>query len=100
MKAIWDLWDDIKWANLCIIGIPEREEKEKGIKNVFEEIMAENFPNLKETYQEQEAQKAQTSWTQTDLHQDIIKMEKLKRILKAARENYRVNKELIIRTPP
>ena len=23
------------------------EEKEKGIENVFEEIMAENFPNLK-----------------------------------------------------
>ena len=35
------------WANLCIMGIPEGEEKEKGIKNVSEEIMAENFPNLK-----------------------------------------------------
>ena len=23
--------------NLCIIGIPEREEKEKGIENLFEE---------------------------------------------------------------
>ena len=29
---IRDLWDNIKWANLCIIGIPEGEEKEKGIK--------------------------------------------------------------------
>ena len=28
-------------------GIPEGEEREMGIKNVFEEIMAENFPNLK-----------------------------------------------------
>ena len=45
---IRDLWDKIKWANLCI-GIPEREEKEKGIENIFEEIMAENFPNLKKT---------------------------------------------------
>ena len=44
---IRDLWDNIKCANLCIIGIPEREEKEKGIENVFEEMMAENFPNLK-----------------------------------------------------
>ena len=25
------------------------EEKEKGIENIFEEIMAENYPNLKET---------------------------------------------------
>ena len=28
---IRDVWDNIKWANLCIIGIPEGEEKEKGI---------------------------------------------------------------------
>ena len=41
---IRDLWDNIKRANLCIIGIPEGE---KGIENVFEEIMAENFPHLK-----------------------------------------------------
>ena len=45
---IGDLWDNIKWANLHIIGLPEGEEKEKGIENISEEIMAENFPNLKE----------------------------------------------------
>ena len=33
---ITDLWDNIKWANLCITGIPEGEEKEKGIQNIFE----------------------------------------------------------------
>jgi len=43
------LWDNIKWANLSTIGIPEGEEKEKGIENIFEEIMSGNFPNLKET---------------------------------------------------
>ena len=42
-----DLWDDIKQANLCIIGIPEGEEKDKGIENITEEIMSENFPNQK-----------------------------------------------------
>ena len=46
---IRDLWDNIKWADLCIIGIPEGKEKEKGIENIFEEIMADNFPNLKDT---------------------------------------------------
>ena len=46
---IRDLWDNIKQANLCKIGIPKGEEKEKGIGNIFEEIMAENFPNLKDT---------------------------------------------------
>ena len=45
---IRDLWNNVKQANLHIIGIPEGEEKEKGIENVFEEIMAETFPNLKE----------------------------------------------------
>ena len=35
---IRDLWDNIKQANLCIIGIPEGEDKEKGIENIFEEI--------------------------------------------------------------
>ena len=46
---IRDLSDNIKKNNLCKIGIPEREEKEKGIENIFEEIMCKNFPNLKET---------------------------------------------------
>ena len=45
---IRDLWDNIMWANLYIKGIAG-EGKEKGIENIFEEIMAENFPNLKET---------------------------------------------------
>ena len=31
---------------LCIIGVPEGEEKEKGAENLFEEIIAENFPNM------------------------------------------------------
>ena len=46
---IRELWDSIKQANLHIIGIPEGEEKEKGIENIFEEIMFEIFLNLKET---------------------------------------------------
>ena len=31
-------------------GFPEREEREKGPEEIFEEIIAENFPNMeKET---------------------------------------------------
>ena len=30
-----DLQDNMKWANLSITGIPEGEEKEKGIENTF-----------------------------------------------------------------
>ena len=56
---IRDLGDNIKQANLYIIGIPEGKEKEKGIENIFEEIVAENFPNLKDTdIKMQKAQRA------------------------------------------
>ena len=41
-----DLGDNIKRANLCIIGIPEGVEKDKGMENLFEEIITGNFPNL------------------------------------------------------
>ena len=40
---IKQLWDQIKHANWYIILILEGEEREKGIKNVLEEIMTENF---------------------------------------------------------
>ena len=43
--SVRGLWDDIKYNNIHI-GAPEGEEgREKGIENLFEEIMIENFPN-------------------------------------------------------
>ena len=36
----------MKHHNIYIIGIPNREEREKGIGNLFEEIVAKNFHNL------------------------------------------------------
>lgn len=36
----------IKRINIYITGVPEREEREEGIENVFKEIKAENSPNL------------------------------------------------------
>ena len=38
--------DNMKWNNICIIGIPEVEEEEQGIENLFENVMTEHFPNL------------------------------------------------------
>ena len=40
-----DLWDNIKHTNIWVIGVPE-EDKEKGTEKMFEEIIAENFPNM------------------------------------------------------
>ena len=38
--------DNMKCSNIHIIGIPEGEEEEQGIENLFEKVMMENFPNL------------------------------------------------------
>ena len=46
MKTAWDLWDNIKHTNIHIIGVPEGEEREKGPEKIFEEIIAENLPNM------------------------------------------------------
>ena len=70
---IRDLWDNRKRANLRIIGIPEGKEREKGIENIFEEIKAENFSNLKETDTKiQVAQSAPKKLKETGPHQDIL----------------------------
>ena len=48
--SLRDLWEHIKCTNIQIIGVPEEEEKKKVYKNIFEEIIVENFPNMeKET---------------------------------------------------
>ena len=77
---IRDLWDNIKCANLYIIGISKGEEKEKEIETetVFVEIMAENFLNLK--LQVQEAQKTPNKLNSNrPTPQHVIKMAKVKR---------------------
>ena len=37
---------NMQWNNTHILGIPKGEETEKGTENLFEGIMAENFPRL------------------------------------------------------
>ena len=51
--------DNMKWNSICIIGIPEGQEEEQGIENLFEKLMTENFPNLmrEEATQVQEAER-------------------------------------------
>ena len=38
------LWDNIKCANIQILGVTEEEEKKKGLKFFFEKIIVEKFP--------------------------------------------------------
>ena len=44
--SLRDLWDNIKHNNIHIIGVQEGEEREKGPKKIYEEIIVENFPNV------------------------------------------------------
>ena len=39
-----DVWDNIKYTNIQITGVPEEEEKKNGYEKIFEEIRVENFP--------------------------------------------------------
>ena len=41
-----DFWDSIKCMNILIVGVPEGEKIKKGPEKIFEEILAENFPNM------------------------------------------------------
>ena len=44
--SLRNLWDNIKCTNIHILGAPRGEEREKGFRKIFEEIIAENFPNV------------------------------------------------------
>ena len=41
-----ELQHNMKCNTIHTIGIPEEEEEEQGIENLFEKVMMENFPNL------------------------------------------------------
>ena len=78
-----DLWGNSKHTNIHIIGVPDGEEREKGVENVSDEITAENFPNLKKEIdiQVEEAKKVSSKMNPnrpTPRHIIII-MKKLKR---------------------
>ena len=56
----------------CIMGIPEGEESEQGIENLFEEIMIKNFNDLvkENDTQVQEAQRVKNKLNQRGPLQD------------------------------
>ena len=45
-EILRNLQDIFKCSNIQIIGVPEGEEEEQDIENLFENIMKKNFPNL------------------------------------------------------
>ena len=55
-ERLRNLQDILKRSNIRIIGVPEGEEKEQKIENLFEQIMKENFPHLAKEIDFQEVQ--------------------------------------------
>ena len=91
--SLRDFWDNIKCTNIHIIGVPEEEEQEKGPEKIFEEIIAENFPNMgKEIINKvQEAQRVpgRINPRRNTPRHIVIKLKKTEdrdKILKATRE--------------
>ena len=72
----------MKCNNIRIIGIPEGEEEEQGIENLFEKVMMENFPNFmrEKVTQVQETQRIPVKVNPKRLtpRQMVIKMLKFK----------------------
>jgi chromosome segregation ATPase len=97
-KKMQELTDSIKRPNLRIMGIEEGEEVQaKGMHNIFNKIITENFPNLEETMpiQVQEASRTSNRLDQnrTTPRHIIIKRtstETRQRILKAVREKKQI----------
>uniref|UniRef100_K9IHL7 Putative transposase n=1 Tax=Desmodus rotundus TaxID=9430 RepID=K9IHL7_DESRO len=97
-ERLSNLWDNFKHSNIQIIGMPEGEEEEQEIKNLFEKIMKENYPSLEKEIDILEVQEAQRVPKKLDPKRNtprhiISKLSKIKvkeNILKAAREKGRV----------
>jgi hypothetical protein len=72
-----ELTDSIKRPNLRIMGIKEGEEVQaKGMCNIFNKIITENFPNLEKTMpiQEQKPPGNQTDLTKIELPHNILSL--------------------------
>ena len=70
-EGLREMQDNIKCNNICILGIPEGEEK-LGIENLFEKVMTENFPNLmrEKSHKSRKLRESQSRGTQRGPLQD------------------------------
>ena len=83
-ERLRNLQENFKCSNIQIIGVPEGEEEEQEMENLFEQMMKENFPNLAKEIGFQEVQKAQRVPKKLDPRRNtprhiIITLPKIKR---------------------
>ena len=94
-EKLRNLWDNFKHSNTKVRRVPEGEEEEQEIENLFENIMKDNFPYLAKEIDVQEAQRVPKKLyprRNTPRHIIIIlsKIKQKERILNAAREKVTV----------
>ena len=92
-----DLWDNVIWLNIQIIGILKEEDKKKAHDKILEEIIDENFPKMGQEIftQIQETQRVpnRINPRQNTPRHILIKLTKIKhkeQILKAARQKEQI----------
>ena len=93
-ERLRNLQDILKRSNIRIVGVPEGEEEEQKIENLFEQIMKENLPSLAKEIDFQKVQEAQRVPKKLDSRKNtprqiiitLAKMKQKERILEAARE--------------
>ena len=92
-EVIREMQDNMKSNNIRITGIPEGEEEEQGIENLFEKVKTENFPNRRREkvteIQETHRVPSKRNPKRPTARHIILKMAKFQdkeRILKAERE--------------
>ncbi|KAF6084340.1 hypothetical protein HJG60_008611 [Phyllostomus discolor] len=93
-ERLRNLQDIFKCSNIRIIGVPEGEEEEPQVENLFEQIIKENFPNLAKEIDFREVQEALRVPKKLDPRRNtprhiIITLAKVKmkeRILEAGRD--------------
>jgi Mg2+ and Co2+ transporter CorA len=96
-KKIREFTDSVKRSNLRIMGIKKEEAKAKGMHNIFNKIITENFPNLEKDIpiQMQEASRTpkrpnQNRTTPRHIIITTTSTETRERILKAVREKKQI----------
>ena len=67
------------------MGVPEGEERQKGTKNFFKEIITENLPNKGETCPQRELNQTDSTKKNLTCYNQALSHQR-QRILKAARK--------------
>ena len=74
MERLRNLWDNFKCSNIQIIRVPEGEEEEQEIENLFEKNNEGELPQYGEGNRlpgSPGSSESHRSWTQGGTHKDI-----------------------------